>query len=56
MGTGADNKILPGGQQDQEHEVVHQDQGEHLQLLLLHHFQNASNQGIQIQNNYDKWH
>ena len=38
------------------YEVVHQDQGEQLHLLLLHHFQNASNQGIQIQNNYDKWH
>ena len=38
-------KTLAGGQQERGHEVVHQDQGEHLQLLLLHHFQNASNQG-----------
>ena len=41
-------KIL-GGQQEEGHGVVHHVQLEHHQSYLLHHYQNASIQGRQIQ-------
>ena len=38
-----------GGQQEEGHGVVHHVQWDHHQSYLLHHYQNASIQGRQIQ-------
>ena len=42
-------KQISGGQREEGHGVVHHVQGEHHQTYLLHHYQNASIQGRQIQ-------
>ena len=42
-----------GGQWEQGHGGVHQDHGEHVQLYVWHHFQNASIQGCQISQKED---
>ena len=42
-------KIISGGQQEEGHGVVYHVQLEHYQSFLLHHYQNASIQGRQIQ-------
>ena len=41
-------KQISGGQREEGHGEVHHVQGEHHQTYLLHHYQNASIQGIQI--------
>ena len=53
-GTRADTKEIPGGQREEGHGVVHHVQGEHHQTYLLHHYQNASIQGRQIQCRMDQ--
>ena len=44
----------PGGHREEGHGVVHHVQGEHHQTYLLHHYQNASIQGRQIQCRMDQ--
>ena len=41
------DKKISGGQGEEGHGVVHQVEWEHHQTYLLHHYQNASIQGIQ---------
>ena len=43
------SQVFTDGQKEGEHGVVHHVQGEHHQTYLLHHYQNASIQGRQIQ-------
>ena len=45
---------ISGGHQEEGHRVVHHVQGEHHQTYLLHHYQNASIQGRQIQCRMDQ--
>ena len=47
-------KQISGGQREEGHGVVHHVQGEHHQTYLLHHYQNASIQGRQIQCRMDQ--
>ena len=47
-------KQISGGQREEGHGVVHHVQGEHHQTYLLHHYQNASIQGGQIQCRMDQ--
>ena len=47
-------KQISVGQQEEGHGVVHHVQGEHHQTYLLHHYQNASIQGTQIQCRMDQ--
>ena len=47
-------KIFSGGQQEEGYGVVHHVQWEHYQSYFLHHYQNASVQGRQIQRRKDQ--
>ena len=50
------HKKIPDGQREEGHGVVNHDQWEHHQSYLLHHYQNASIQDIQIQCRKDQMH
>ena len=47
-------KQISGGQQEEGHREVHHVQGEYHQTFFLHHYQNASIQGIKIQCRMDQ--